>query len=321
MSSGRSPIISTMAILSGPVTLYMREPSDSPARADGGGEALTSSHAPAARDWSAAGMLASSIEAVAALDRGTLLCVMGCAGLAVALLLYRSCSRKAQQPSAGGDGDGTSSAAGGGPAALATAGEEVVVLDCVCPDTKRRVWPGLFAKDKLVHHIEVNTMGELVELSAALEHALPEGVGDIGAVVVIEPWCLFKANQVSSLDQIGVSRYVENTVRGLRKFAESFGVTADHDVPIPVLGCSVEYGLLQLSQPTMCGFVPPSWVHTEDDSLLKGFRPLPQAARSAMETVAAEWRRGVQVSKEKQAKMEKQDKKKMEKQSKKNKTL
>lgn len=297
MSSGRSPLLSSIVVLSGPVTLYFRSDGDSDRSAKSDGS--VSRHS----DWSAAGLFASLVETVAALDFQ--ICAV-CAFVlccVVATLLYIR-SSKASKPK------NTSTAA-----VPPVRGEAVVVLDCTTSDGRRRAWPSIFANNKLIHHVEVNSVGELTNLSASLEQALPQG--DVGAVVVIEPWSLFKASQVSSIDQIGISRYLENTVRGLRRFADSYGVTTDHDVPIPVLGCSAEYGLLQLSRSSMCGFFPPTWVHTEDDSLLGGTRPVPDAARIAMQAVADEWQRDQQMSKEKEEKEAKQAIKREEKKSKK----
>ena len=67
----------------------------------------------------------------------------------------------------------------------------------------------------------------------------------------------------------------------------------------------------------MCGFFPPTWVHTEDDSLLGGTRPVPDAARIAMQAVADEWQIDQQMSKEKEEKEAKQAIKREEKKSKK----
>ncbi len=299
MSSGRSPLLSSMAVLSGPVTLYLRSDDDS--KSDEAG--TVSKHA----DWSAAGVFASLIETVANLDSQLCaLCVVTLGCVFAALFYIRQ--------SAGGSKPNSSKAVS---AVLPVVGETVAVLDCTKPDGKRRAWPSVFAKNKLIHHIEVSTVGELVNLSASLEQALPQGDTEIGAVVVIEPWSLFNASQVSSIDQMGVSRYLENTVRGLRRFADSHGVTTDHDAPIPVLGCSAEYGLLQLSRSSCCGFFPPAWVHTEDDTLLEGNRPVPEAARVAMQAVADEWRIDQELSKAKEEKEAKQAIKREEKKAKK----
>jgi hypothetical protein len=177
------------------------------------------------------------------------------------------------------------------------AGVTTVVLDCIAPGKKRGKWVEAFAKDERVQRIEVTTMGDLVEASAALTTLLPNGYGDeVGAVIVVEPYCLFEVGQVSTVDQVGVAHFAENTIRGLRKAAEHWGVTAEADSPIPVLGCSLAHGLLQLSAPSMWGCVPPGWVHTEDGSLLPGNRPLPQAVRAVTEAVSEEWRRNADVS-------------------------
>ena len=288
MSSGRSPLLSSIAVLSGPVTLYLRSDDESSAQPD-------------RSVWSAAGVFASLVETATALDFNIYL---GCAFVlccVITKLLYEYIT-KAVNPN-------TSTAV------PPVRGEAVVVLDCTASDGNRRGWPIIFAKHKLIHHIEVNSVGELTNLSANLEEALPQG--DVGAVVVVEPWSLFQASQVSSFDQIGVSRYLENTLRGLRRFADSHGVTTDHDVPIPVLGCSAEYGLLQLSRSSMCGFFAPTWVHTEDDSLLGGNRPVPDAAQIALQAVANEWQRDQQLSTEKNEKAAKQAIKREEKKSKK----
>lgn len=297
-SGGRSPLLSSMAVLSGPITLYMR-PDDAP-KSDENGDVATRT------EWSAPDSVASIAEKVASLDFVT--CGLCAVFLGCVVVVTFLCGRRMQRIR-----DGPSSKA----TPLPVAGEAVVVLDCTVAGSKRRSWPTLLAKNKLVHCIEVNTLGDLVSLSADLDHALPEHFGDVGAVVVVEPWCLFEASQGSSIDQIGVSRYVENTMRGLRRFADSHGVTSDHDAPIPVLGCSVMYGLLQLSRPSMCGFFPSVWVHTEDDSLLKGNRPVPDAARVAMQAVADEWSRDQQMAKEKKEKEAKQAIKREEKKSKK----
>jgi len=288
-----------MAILSGPVTLYLR--SDDDTKSDEGGTVSRYN------DWSAAGVFASLVETVANLDAQLCALCAAALGCIFAALFYI-------KRSAGGTKHNTSNAASG---ALPVVAEAVAVLDCTKSEGKRRAWPSVFAKNKLIYHIEVDNVGDLVNLSASLEQALPQGDTEVGAVVVIEPWSLFKASQVSSIDQIGVSRYLENTVRGLRRFADSHGVTADHDAPIPVLGCSAEYGLLQLSRSSCCGFFPPAWVHTEDDTLLDGNRPVPEAARVAMQEVADAWRRDQEVSKAKEEKEAKQAIKREEKKTKK----
>ncbi len=298
-STGRSPLLSSMAILSGPITLYMR--SDDTPTSDKSGDVATRT------EWAAPESVANLAEQAASLDFITCgLCVafLGC--VVIVAFLY---GRRRYGPSAG-----TSAKA----ASIPVAGEAVIVLDCTVAGSKRHPWLAALTKNKLVHCIEVNTIGDLVSLSASLEQALPEGFGDVGGVVVVEPWCLFEASQGGSgIDQIGTSRYVENTIRGLRRFADSHGMTSDHDVPIPVLGCSATYGLLQLSRPSMCGFFPPVWVHTEDDSLLKGNRPVPDAARVAMQAVADEWTRDQEVANEKKKKTTKQIIKRVEKEARK----
>eukprot|EP01044_Picomonas_judraskeda_P004732 COSAG03_NODE_424_length_8020_cov_3.740184_1_plen_115_part_10 len=114
MSSGRSPLLSSIVVLSGPVTLYFRSDGDSDRSAKSDGS--VSRHS----DWSATGLFASLVETVAALDfQICAVCAFVLCCVVATLLYIRS---KASKPN-------TSTAA-----VPPVRGEAVVVLDCTTSD-------------------------------------------------------------------------------------------------------------------------------------------------------------------------------------------